>query len=266
MGLFSSRKNDKIHGFAAMVNSFTPEKRANVLKNLSKFGEPQGVLAHCMHMPMYYQDPNCEIYMSDHFLLIWQDVGLFSQKHSARIWAWKSVSHFFFVDSGYTKLYLVFDDASTFSLALGKQDGPSGYLLENLSRHIPLFDPGYTVQAGAVFKIRSCDTLTIHPGELICGNQAVFSSKFTYKRYPLEEVLWCIQGESGEDDDPTLQLYLRNGSCLTFFLTDHEEGCKIVKSIRQFAPHVLYGPSQYYDTLYRTNRTQLMAVGRAQEK
>lgn len=254
------------------IYAMTDQGRLELMKFLSKYGEPNAVLKELLAIEPCVQTKKREVRINENYMLWYQKKTLLTnpQLYLFRIDTMKMCYYSICRNGDYGRIgWLKASGEDMYFSRL--EQGETAAVFRELTKYVRDFDALPTADVQDDRLLISFDKLHYY---FFRGNTLYYRKIGELSKKPkdtvwiqnIQDIIWCDQWyawDSDASDSYALDVYLVNEKKPTFLFSDSEENVfEIVKELKKRVPHLLYGSSREYEAMFKRDRAQLMALAK----
>lgn len=259
--------------FIEYMYSSSNLERLTIMNFLSQYGDPNVLLKEIFDTSPCYQDKRIDIRVTKDFLVWFKDGFLLSKPRRQIVKLTEDVyCRCTIVDYISADIVLESDSLYKFIPTMNKKDAlPVFNELKKYARGFENIEP-YESQETAPDVEFVCRGLGSHycfkGGSLYREERNSWNGKIEKQKilvYDMQNIIWCEEGlrlDPESSDSYWLSLYVdkENGACV--LLDSQDDVFKFAIELKKRVPHLLYGPSEEYEKIFKRNPAELMVIAK----
>lgn len=244
MELFDAFVKKLPQNFNVYVNSLSADSRKAMMNSLSRYGDPERILEDLLCTPSCCLNRELDVRISDEFVLEFTKKKRYNypQVYLHKIDTIRYCYHSRGgMCTGYDVVGIIKTNGSTFEFMVAKSKlDESAAIFHELQQRVHGFE---------------------HiPYEPVSEENGQMNSNY------LDDIIWCEQYHDSDGDADSsywLKLYRCNKKKETRIFDSEEDAFRAAIKLKKHIPHLLYGPSEEYQRIYKKDPAELMALAKS---
>lgn len=230
---------------------------------LAKRGDPDEVRDYIERMPILICDKKRELRVDRRFLVWWEK--FLWEKPQAYVIKMEDLTHCYYVNE---VIYVRLCDGIERSFRISKpQEGV--YAFQEISRYVRGFENQPAQDLQFVVNETKWSQVEISQKQIVrIRESGIFTKKITREvlASPTDELIWVnnhtVVDSEGPDDD-YLALCTLSGKVHKIQCESKKDAYDLALKLKSLVPHLLYGPSEEYERLFKLDPYRLLSIGQS---
>lgn len=263
------KRKQKPQNFNEYFHSCSAETQSAMLNFMSKYGDPEEISAQLLALTPIHLSKKVDVRINERFLL-WYDKETLLSKANVYLFETSTLDYCYHISEGiYGKVGIIRSTGDHFFRNLDATDTVP--IFWGLRQYIRGFDKLPAMPpSDEPFQLSQRDDCGFY---YLLGNQlfhkrvGLFKDNDTLIFDNIQNIIWCDQYFHSDGDTTTygLEVYavgIKRPEKL--FLNSNEEAFQCALELKKRIPHLIYGPSEEYEQLFKKDPTQLMSIAKDQ--